>query len=945
MYKVTYRRSIFAASSLQNEKITFFPHTGETCMKRKAIQPCLIRKCQLAILLNIFSLTSIHLSAQSSLIGRLHDSDRNKDCALAAIALLRPDSTLVQYTRSKKDGTFGFKNLPAGGYILLVSHPSYSTYSTAVDLKEGISADLRILTLFPNSDTLAPVIVRPRTLPPKMHGDTLEFNTGHIKTRINATVEELLVRLPGVWVDQNGVITVNGQKIERIMVDGEDLFGANPTIVTRNFNADMIAKVQVLDRKSDLSKFTGIDDGKTTKTLNLTLKEDSKRGYFLKAEVGGGPQGYYSVNGLIGSFKDHRQFAALGMLANTGNTGFSGGIEEMGSNLSIAGGSNDALGASAGAGIPRATGGGMHYANQWKGDESHAVGNYSYGSVATHPFSSFINRQTLPDSIYTQQEQSSSVNTGDQHALDAEYDYRPDSVSAFRFSLEGNSMKGHNDLNSTGSSMFNDTLVNNSLRAIHSDVQNLGLLGTIMYSRRTSRKKDRNFSIVVGVGKQDNDTQGYIYSQNNFYQHDGSLLRTDTTDQRKRFASQGLTANGTITYIEPMWKRTVFGVIYDLSFSGNQSSQEVYGREDGKYNAYIDSLSSRYQNNVLVQRGTVYMMARSHKFGYGIRAQLQRSGYKQTDLAKDSALNYHYVNFVPRANVSYNFDNSMVFKFNYTGSTQQPTITQLQAVQNNNDPLHITIGNPNLHACFSHSFSLGFNLVRSSIIGVGINFSLTSNTISTKTYTDTLGRQVSQAVNTNESNNAGVNFSFNRSITSLGLNIGVNSNFSQNRSFNYVNDRLNRNDNYNVGGSIALSKFVPDKFGINFNSSATYTYSHNSINLGVPISYWTHANNLNLTVFLLPGFEINTGAFYNWRQKLDNFDKKNSTLLWNAYILRNFFKNQLAVRWQINDILSQNAGISRSTTANQTTENNVNIIGRYWMISASWRFMHHRKAE
>jgi len=782
-------------------------------------------------------------------------------------------------------------------------------------------------------------------MPPKRHGDTLEFSTGNIKTRINATVEELLARLPGVRVDQNGAITVNGIKIERILVDGEDIFGSSPTIVTRNFNADMIAKVQVLDKKSDQSRFTGIDDGKTIKTLNLTLKEDSKRGYFLKGEASGDLKGYYNFNGLLGSFKEHRQFAALGMLANTGNVGFSGDVGGMGSNLNIGGGLNDALGASAGAGIPHVVGGGIHYANQWREGERHATGNYSYGSVMTHPYSSFISCQTLPDSIYTQQQQNTSNNTADQHVLDADYDYNPDSLSAFRFSLEGNSMQGHNNLTSTGNSMFNETHVNSNIRTIHSDVQSRSIRGTVMYMRQISRKKKRNFSIVAGMGLQDNTTTGFLYSVNNFYRLDGDVSHTDTTDQRKSIASQGLTADGTITYIEPMWKRTVFGVRYGLSFNGNLSSQDTYGRGDGKYNAYIDSLSNRYRNNVLIQRGTVYMLVRDQRFGYNISSEFQQYAYIQVDLVKNSVLRYHYLNFVPRANASYNIDNKKGFKFNYSGSTQQPSITQLQPVQNNNDPIHITIGNPNLHASISHTFSLDFHILSSSIIVVGVNLGLTSNAISTKTYTDTLGRQVSQAVNLSGSNTMGINFSLSRHIASIGLDMNVNSNCLRNRSFNYVNDRISRNDNYNAGGTITLGKFVPEKFGVNFNSSTTYTYSRSSINLSAPVSYWSRGHNLNFTLFSLYGFEINTSINYSWRQKLDNFDKKNSTLFWNAYILRNFFKNQLAVRWQINDILSQNTGISRLSTANQTTESNFNIIGRYWMLSATWRFMHHRKIE
>src|SRR5258708_1411442 len=334
-------------------------------MKRGSIIPYLYSGCLSALLQLLIACCSLPGYGQSpgptagepiGIKGRIRDTTLNKDCPLAVIALLQPDSTLLQFTRSRKDGSFSFHGLPAGQYRLLVSHPSYSDYSRTLTVRENAVTDLGTLPLSPKADTLTAVVVTPRTVPPKMNGDTLEYNTAHMKLKVNANVEELLARLPGVQIDQNGGITVNGQKVQRLLVDGEELYGGHPTIVTRNFNADMIAKVQLVDKKSAQTEFPGIEDGQTTKTLNLSLKEDSKRGYFVKLEAGADPQGYYNANGLLGSFKRRRQFAALGMVANNGNTGFSGAMGDLGAGLNVGGGTNDALGASAGGGIPQVIG-------------------------------------------------------------------------------------------------------------------------------------------------------------------------------------------------------------------------------------------------------------------------------------------------------------------------------------------------------------------------------------------------------------------------------------------------------------------------------------------------------------------------------------------------------------------------------------------------------------
>ena len=877
-----------------------------------------------------------------SIKGRVCDTSLKKDCLLAVVALMLPDSTLVQYTRSHKDGGFSFLHVSPGPYRIFITHPSYSEFTIpVVVLKDGVT-DLGILSLPPKVDVLSTVIVTPRSLSPQMRGDTLEYNTSHVKTRLNATVEELLNRLPGVQVDQNGGITVNGKKIERLLVDGEVFFGGDPTTVTKNFNADMIAKVQVLDKKSGQSEFSGVDDGQRTKTLNLALKEDSKRGYFVKAEAEGDMKDYYNINGLLGAFNGRKQFAALGMMSNTGITGFSGNIGELGSGLNIGGGINDALDASAGKGVPQVISGGMHYANKWNGNENHAVGNYNYGLLRTNPFSSFITRQTLPDSIYTQQQQSNSINTQNQHNLNIDYDYIPDTISAFRFSLGGNSTDGNNELISTGSSTFNNTLVNNSLREIHSNIENQQFRGGLMWRRRGRKKANRNFSIITGILRQSNTTRGFLYSSNNFFQPHNRILGTDTIDQRKGFSNAGLVINSSLNYTELLWKNILLGASYGISINSSRATQATYSRAHGIYDHYIDSLSNDFKSNIFTQRVTINMQIHDKTFRCNLGADLLHYTYKQADEIKNYVLRHSYINFSPRINAFYNINNFKGFDFNYSGLVHQPSITQLQPALNNNDPLHIRIGNPNLHPSFSHNFSLNFHDLKPLILNLGLNFGFATHDISDRTYTDTMGRQISQTVNVSGSKSAGIYCSISSMIKPIDLNFGLSTNLSYGRSVNYVNQYLSQNDNYNMGGGISLNKFVAEKYSFQFNCNFNYFYSRSSINLAARTYYWTQSHNAQFAVFLL-GFEISTSAYYNWRQKLDDFDKNNSTILWNAFINKEFFSNRLAIRWQINDILGQNIGISRNITANQTTESRFNIIGRYWILSATWRFIRHQK--
>ncbi len=872
--------------------------------------------------------------------GRLADSNLEQGCPLVVVAILNIDSSLVRFSRTKKDGSWATRSIPAGSYLLLTSHPSYDDYLARIMVKGDSVTDLGIIYLQPKSDSLAAVVVTPRNPPMHIRGDTLEYNTANVKMKVNATVEEMLKRLPGVQVDQNGVITINGVQVQHLLVDGEDFFGGDPTIVTKNFNADMIAKIQFLDKRSSQTEFTGVDDGQRTKTVNLVLKEDAKKGYFVKGEAGAGLQGYDNVNGMLGAFRGPRQISVLAMTANTGATGFSG----EGAGLSI-GGEGDALGASAGGGIPQVEGAGAHYADKWNGNEDHVSGNGSFGFLSTRPYSTSITQQTLPDSVYTQAQSSRSANYNNQQRLNADYDFRPDSLQAFRFSVGGNIEYGHNQLASTGSSSFNDTLVNSTQSNIQSITSSDQFNGSFMWRIRARKKKARNFSLTAGMSNQSSTSGGYLYVLNNFYQPNGSLLNIDTTDQRKVISSSNLNFNSNLNYTEPLRKNTVLAVRYNLNFNQSETRQSTFSRGDGKYQDLVDSLSNHYRNDVLSQSATISLQGTGGPLIYTLGGDIQRYSNLQENVQTDSTLKYRYTTLNPRVDARFAINKEQGISFNYSTNTQQPSITQLQPVQNNNNPLYITLGNPNLRSSFSQNFGLGFNAVKPVFLNIGLHFGYTTNSISTRVYTDSLGRQVSQPVNVSGSENGGLYLGMNHKFNGSGVDLGGNVNFSFGRSVNYVGDILSNNDNLNAGGNLSIGKYVADRYSIRLNAGANYSSTVSSVNPSLSTHYWTQSHSFELSWFPMPGLELNTTGNYSWQEKTGAFTGNNWTFFWNAFVSKNFLQNRLVVKWRVNDILGQNAGIGRSISGNTTTQTTANIVGRYWMISASYRFIRHSRIK
>jgi hypothetical protein len=819
---------------------------------------------------------------------------------------------------------------------LQVSHPSYDLFYLPIHIHDTLSLDLGILVLHPKADSLAAVVIMSPVLRPRIKGDTLEYNTGNIRMRVNANVEEMLSRLPGLRVESNGVITYNGERIRQLLVDGEDLFGSDPTIVTRNFDASRIAKVQLLDRKSDRTIFSGIDDGQRLKTLNLVLKESSRNGLFGKGEVGGNTGGNYNINGLLAAFRGREQFAALGMASNTGVLGFSNNTGGSEAGLSVLDWNNDPLGASAGYGIPRFVASGLHYANTWNGHEDHIVGNYQFGHIFTRPFTTLHIIQTLPDTSYIQDQQSASVNNQDQHSLNLIYDLVPDSLSAWKFSLNGANTEGQSQYSSSSSSAFNETKVNSSDRSIRSNASHSNWNGILSWQMHARHHAARSLSLTSGLTRLDDQTDGYLYSLNRYYQAGGNLQNMDTVDQRKQLKNQASTVNGSLNYTEPLWRNTLLGISYGISYTGSRSLQATYNRGDGKYEDYVDSLSSHYRNHTVSHQAGVTIQGGKGGFSYTAGTDMLDYSYRQQDLLKNSVLHYHYLNIMPRAFINWLSDPVTNFSLLYGGRVQQPSIAQLQAVRNNNDPLHITLGNPALRPGFNQNFNLGFRRMKAWMINLDITADITSTGISNRTYTDSLGRQITQPVNVNGGKSAGFNASFTKRVLGIDLTLRSNSNYA--RSFNFVNADLSRNDNYTIGGGFSLVRNVPDKYMFQFHTGITHFQSHISVDIKEPIHYWSQVHTAYLVLYFLKGFDVGTDAIYNWQQKTSGFTGSNWTLAWNASVSRNLVNNLLVLRLQVNNLLDQKTGIGRSNTGNTNTQTFTNVLGRYWMISATYRF-------
>jgi len=300
---------------------------------------------KLKLILGLLLLTGALSSyAQSSTIkGQITDSVDKKTAANAVISLLRKsDSILVRFTRAGKDGQFTLDNIKSGSYILMATHPFMGDYFDTLRVEAGSTKELGKVYMTPKTKLLAEVILKTGT-PIRIKGDTTVYTADSFKVRAGANVEELLRRLPGIQVDKDGKITAMGEQVKKVLVDGEEFFGSDPGIATKNLRADAVKEVEVFDKKSDQAEFTGIDDGVKDKTINLKMK--TKKGYFGKVEAGGGLKDKYNNSAMFNSFQNKRKLAAYGIMSNTGQTNLDwqdaqnyGGNDNMSSGMTEDGG-------------------------------------------------------------------------------------------------------------------------------------------------------------------------------------------------------------------------------------------------------------------------------------------------------------------------------------------------------------------------------------------------------------------------------------------------------------------------------------------------------------------------------------------------------------------------------------------------------------------------------
>ncbi|MFA6278448.1 MAG: outer membrane beta-barrel protein, partial [Pedobacter sp.] len=699
-----------------------------------------MKKLRLSISILLLLTVSFLASAQQkigSLKGKAIDEKTKKPVEFASFAVKNvKDSTVTAMGATTTEGIFTAKGLAYGQYKFYLAIIGYKPILKLFQVtSEKTSIDLGIISMEESAITLNSVLIKGDLLPMIIKKDTIEFNADAFKTQADASLEDALKTMPGMEVDQDGKITFNGKKIDRVLVDGKDFFGNDPKTATQNLPKDIISKIQVIEKKTDDAIFKGVDDGKRENILNVTLKDDKKKGYFGNIAAGKANGNLYDGSFSINRFNNKRQISVISMANNINRTSFSyndlsdflgGDIFGSGmvSSVMVDGSGNITVGISGddfsfssggnGGGINDNKGLGLNFNDEWGKNAKYPnkisfnyMGNRNYG--VRESLSSRLN--LLGTDSYFNDRDNDATATTTRHRFTMRLDLPIDSMNKLQISPNF----GFSGSDSQNASVFSSytqngqQAINNGTSLNSNDSKSPGFGGRILYNRRFL-KKGRSFSLTA-TGNISNSSLDGLNLSNITINNNGvpsNTILNQLIDQGGDVNNYGLSAE----YAEPLSKKINLSINYSYSKREDVIERIVYDYNLGttRYDLVNDSLSRDLQNfNETNNVSLRFNYRPNDKFNFTLNTSQKFVMLEGTNLMNNRSVSSHFTLIEPYFYLSYKISKVSTLSINASRYNSTPSISQLQPLTDNSNPLQITTGNPNLIPSSNNSLSLNYN--------------------------------------------------------------------------------------------------------------------------------------------------------------------------------------------------------------------------------------------
>lgn len=866
------------------------------------------------------------------------------------------------------EGNFSVAGLSAGFFDVRFSYVGYKPVAQVAQL---IDKDLPLGTIPMESmaKELKGLTVEGKQIRAEQKEDTSQFNADAYKTNPDASAEDLVKKMPGVTSDGTGV-KVNGEQVQQILVDGKPFFGTDPTLALKNLPAEVIDKIQVFDKLSDQSMFSGFDDGNAQKTLNIITRRGKSEGVFGKLYTGYGTDERYTAGGNMNFFNGDRRITLLGMSNNINQQNFSS--EDV---LGLSGGGGRGGGGAGGRGGGRGgfggggannfmvgqTGGisttnsfGVNYSDNW-GKKLKVTGSYFINNTDNENSTGITrNYFTAPgaatNTIYKDTGKTEALNTN--HRFNLRMEYAIDSFNSITFtptlSLQENENRSRDSAYTTAadaplSYTRNDTRANNN---------GYNTSANLLYQHKFGKPR-RTISFNLNGGLNEKIGAGSYYSQNSYF--DTSGIATQLRDQHYELYNNGRNISSNVTYTEPVGKKGQLQISYNPSYSQSSADKETNNKNAaGEYLDLDPQFSSRYMNTYNTQKGGVsYRVGeRNMKFHFNAGLDVQQAVLDgKQEYPTLGTINKRFTNVLPNAMLNYKTDDGKNLRIMYRTSTNAPSIAQLQNLIDISNPLLIRTGNADLVQSFDQRFIVRYGLTKAK---TGRNFFLnlfvnqTQDYIGTAVYlpnrdslfTDNIsdvsillkrGAQLSRPVNLDGYWNGRLFATYGMPLGFIKSNLNVFGGLNANRTPGLINDRLNYANNIIPTFGIVLGSNISEKIDFTVSYTGNYNIVRNTIQSQSNNDFYNQAVTARLNWVFLENFVFNTDITNNYYTAFSSTGNQDY-FLWNAYVGYKMFKKQLEARVSVYDLLNQNTSITRTVTETYIENANTQVLRQYFMF-------------
>ncbi|WP_145858907.1 outer membrane beta-barrel family protein [Pedobacter suwonensis] len=877
-----------------------------------------------------------------SISGKVVNAKDKKPVDFATIAVKNlKDSSVVASGQTNPDGSFTFKAIAPGKYRIYAAFLGLKTTTKDIEVANA-AVNAGEIAMSDDGVDLKTVNVT-ATIPIVVKKDTLEFDAKSIKVRENAVVEDLLKKVPGVEVAKDGSVKAQGETITKVKVDGKEFFGNDPLLATKNLPADMVDKIQVIDELSEQAQFTGIDDGTRNKILNITTKNGMKHGYFGNSTVGYGSNDRYDASLNVNKFDDDRQISFIGQFNNVNkqNFGQGGGVGNGfggfgGGRGGFGGGSN---GGGSG-GITTTNAAGLNFADTYK-DGTQFQASYFFNKANSELIQN-SNTQNLAGGTNNIDEAINNTSDRINHRFNFMVDTKINPSLSVKIQpnlayteTDGNNLNSYTRILDDGSTIGSQQ--NTTTTATPS-------IGNNLLIRKSFKRRGRTLSLNVNTSINDNDGTNLNYRNDKITK--GTVARDTITNQLNNTSSHSINNTTRVVYTEPLNKTLSVEVNYQNGYSNSDSQRDVfnYNPLTLQFDLVDNTFSNIYNNRTLTNAAGLSLTTTEKKYNWNIGVAAQQTNRVNTNLTTGLRRTQNFINITPSAQFRYNFSNRKRLFINYRGSTNQPTIDQIQPIPDNTNAQTIYLGNPELKPAFNNQLRINFNnfnIETGRFFFAGLNLTQTFNAIGNTVVPLSGGVQQVSYINVDGvyAGNANATWSL-PLMAERKLTLNISGNGSYNRNVNFIADQVSNALVKNVTNSYTISngyKLVTnvDKFDLTGGITGSYTNSTFSARPSSNTQYYTINPSFDVS-YVLPA-SIRLAIDIDYYRNFGGGDLFNQeyTIL-NPYISRQFFKNRGTFKFSINDALNQNTGVSRTATGTSIVDLTSNVLRRYYMFSFTY---------